>query len=410
MPGSSSRRLSRWGSTLQALSTLWSSVLSPRGKAVLGSTLPHRCPLCEAVFPSLHACAAHLHRKHSVINYLTRFTRGTICLWCLFDQHSTDRLKYHLKVSPICVHGLRVQVGEVYEPGTCTGRSGQRAHRGLPPLRVPGPRNATKAQRAAALEGRTCTEAELSAELLAATGASSPYQWQGAVPHTVPAAQPGEATISFIASDQEDPATNGHTDGPDPSAAPAALLPPRWFSILDFSSASALDWRTPSPFWQGLLASPFACQFPSSWHRYWQAWSAMHLHQAWSPAFFRGTRSVRDLYVSSPGSGDSGPPPGLLDFVAATVSFRIVVNALRFWGLFWITDSPSRPGLLLLRALLPEAVFHSLWTPVASLFIVEHPLHAPPSWRSALRDLFSVAPSGLHPRVLSVRSSFVYCT
>ena len=146
-------------------------------KSVIGPAIPHMCPLCRASFPSATACAAHLHKKHSVVNVLTQYTCGTVCKWCHTEHHSTDRLKYHLRTSPLCVHGLRVVVGPLYVPGTGTKRSGPRIHRGLPPLRMPGPVNATPAQRQASLEGRHCEERELRDELQRATGSEDVYRW-----------------------------------------------------------------------------------------------------------------------------------------------------------------------------------------------------------------------------------------
>ena len=126
---SACRRLSRWGTLSAAFVDLWNDVVAPRQKRVIGPLQQMVCPVCRAVLPSHHAWAAHMHRKHSLVNHLTRYTAGTACLWCHTDHHSTDPLKYHLRVSPACVHGLRVTTGEVYERGTGTKRSGPRAHR-----------------------------------------------------------------------------------------------------------------------------------------------------------------------------------------------------------------------------------------------------------------------------------------
>ena len=87
------RRLSRWGSQMQSIWDLWQDVVVPRQKAVLGAAAPLACPLCQRMMPSRHALAAHLHRKHSVVNVLTRYTAGTVCIWCHTDHQSTDRLK-----------------------------------------------------------------------------------------------------------------------------------------------------------------------------------------------------------------------------------------------------------------------------------------------------------------------------
>ncbi|CAE7208415.1 unnamed protein product, partial [Symbiodinium microadriaticum] len=129
---SACRRLSRWGTLSVAFAELWRDVVAPRQKQVIGSMQRCVCALCGAALPSHQAWAAHVHCKHSLVNHLTRYTAGTVCLWCHTEHHSTDRLKYHLKVSPACVHGLRVTTGEVYERGTGTKRQRPKL-----PLRVP---------------------------------------------------------------------------------------------------------------------------------------------------------------------------------------------------------------------------------------------------------------------------------
>ncbi|CAE7253370.1 unnamed protein product, partial [Symbiodinium sp. CCMP2592] len=171
------RHLSRYGSAYRALHALWRDVVVPKVVQVLGVPQPRVCGLCGLSFPSLHALAAHVHRKHSVVNSLTRYTNGTVCLWCHCDHHSTDRLKYHLKVTPACMHGLRVTVGQAYVYGTGTKRSGARGHRGLPATRLPGPINATPAQRAASLAEIPCTEDDLCQERQAIVGTHELYSW-----------------------------------------------------------------------------------------------------------------------------------------------------------------------------------------------------------------------------------------
>ena len=156
---------------------VWHDVVQPRAKLVLGDPGEFRCHMCSACLPSGHALAAHIHRKHSVVNCLTRYTNGTVCLWCHVDMHSTDRLKYHLRTTPSCLHGLRVTVGEAYVYGSGTKRSGRRGHVGLPPTRMIGPLNATPAQRVAALQNRACTQQELTQELFAAAAVHDVYQW-----------------------------------------------------------------------------------------------------------------------------------------------------------------------------------------------------------------------------------------
>ena len=233
-----------------------------------------------------------MHRKHSLVNQLTRFTAGTACLWCHTEHHSTDRLKYHLRVSPACVHGLRVTTGEVYERGSGTKRSGPRAHRGLPPIRLVGPVNATPAQRAAALEGRLCSQDELDQELFAATGVSDVCQWVAACP--LPAA--GASSPSAVAD-----SVVGSPDLIRPSlhCLPSPLARPiheasrgRWFALHDCSEVRPDNWQVPSPRWEGLLRDDFACQLPSSWHRYWRCWHAALNFRPWSSEFTKTLRSA----------------------------------------------------------------------------------------------------------------------
>ena len=101
-----------------------------RQKAVLEQEQVLQRHMCGATLPSRHGLAAHMHRRHSVVNCVTRFTHSTACLWCRTEHHSTDRLKYLLKVSAACMHGLRVQTGEVYEYSCRTHQSHCPAARG----------------------------------------------------------------------------------------------------------------------------------------------------------------------------------------------------------------------------------------------------------------------------------------
>ena len=243
----SARFLSRWGTAQAASCALWQDVCQPRARRVIGQFQTCICQLCQASLPSKQALAVHIHRKHSVVSCYIKFTHGTGCLWCNTDMHSTDRLKYHLRTTAACLHGLRVQVGEVYTYGTGTKRVGRRRHVGLPALRLPGPLNATPAQRLAALEGRVCTAQELADELRAATGATDVHAW------------PAAESTSPVPS-------------PPASVEPSAPLPPsytsegsgqgtgcdtgRWFRIVPASQAAradeeALSWG--SPLWSQLI-------------------------------------------------------------------------------------------------------------------------------------------------------------
>ncbi|CAE7876172.1 unnamed protein product [Symbiodinium microadriaticum] len=403
------RRLSRWGTLAAAFVELWQDVVAPRQKKVLGPSQMHTCSLCGATLPSYHAWAAHMHRKHAIVNQLTRLTSGTACLWCHTEHHSTDRLKYHLKVSPACVHGLRVTVGEVYARGSGTKRSGPRAHRGLPPVRLIGPLNATPAQRAAALEGRTCSRSDLDHELFAATGATAVYEWPEA-PSCAHMSTPPPCASTAAGSPSPSAPLSGLVSRRPGSHTPCAHTQSgRWFALHDCSAVRADDWQVPSPRWEGLLQGAFACQLPHSWHKYWRCWSAAVSHSPWSHDFYSRTKLLRLAHDASPQGSSTGPPAPMLDLLAATVALRTITHAMQHSGLLWIRGSPSRTGLSVLRSLLPEASFHSFWTPTTSLFVAAHPTGAPP-WRRALSDLFSVSPSGHSPCILQVRASLIYRT
>ena len=274
------RYLSRWGTAQAALTELWSDVVRPREKLVLGTPGVFRCHICSAYLPSRHALAAHIHRKHSVVNCLTKFTNGTVCLWCHVDMHSTDRLKYHLRTTPMCLHGLRVTVGEAYVYGTGTKRTGRRGHVGLPPTRMVGPRNATPAQRLAALEHRECSDQELRDELYAATAVYDVYAWPGV---------PGDANhADAVDSDPKPPtvADNRPQDGgegacggsDDPHSMSLA-----YYTVVSHTQAIAADrdgLNIVSPWWPGLSQLNIAWRLPQVWHAYWRLWAALHTGQA----------------------------------------------------------------------------------------------------------------------------------
>ena len=400
------RRISRWGSQMQAVWDLWQDVVLPRHKAVLGTPTALHCPLCQQSLPSRHSLAAHMHRKHSVVNVMTRYTAGTICLWCHTEHHSTDRLKYHLSRSTTCLHGLRVVTGPVYSYGSGTKRTGERQHRGLPPIRLPGPVNATAAQRRAASEGRACTDAELTAELFQATGATSPHDW--------PAPSSADSACRDDANDvqsQAPPACEGPgpTSGPSLSSGAVAV---RWFSISDFSAVAATDWHTPSPLWDGLLRQHFVIQLPAQWHRFWRIWQAMQSLHSWSPLSFRAAAVLRDASAFIPGTGSAArePPSALLDFLAATIAFRRICLALQSGGCFWISGVPSATGLALLKCLLPSAVFYTVPAQPSPAFVVAHVTSSPSVWRSELSSLLDGVPVAASPRVLPIRASLVYRT
>ena len=260
-------------------------------------------------------------------------------------MHSTDRLKYHLRTTPACLHGLRVQVGEVYSYGTGTKRSGQRRHVGMPAVRLPGPLNATPAQRAAALEGRVCTDAELADELRRTTGASRVDEWPDDAQGVDPRVLQGQA-----ASLAEGP--------PEPSVSARPRPHCRWFHVIPDSHAenAALDGVTClSPFWPGLMHAQGIWKLPRSWHQYWTLWRALEATAAWDAQHRRAYSVLRKALASSP--RPDGPSRDLTDLVSATVTFRRVCECVSWGGAFWIQGRPSAVGQQLIRAVLPEANF-----------------------------------------------------
>ena len=251
------------------------------------------------------------------------------------------------------------------------------------------------------MAGRACLDSELQDELRQVTGATDVYSWPE--PSLGPLS-PAEAGSLSCAD---------HIVSPLPLVSlPASSRPPRgrWFSLIDFSSVSSTDWLTPSPLWSGLLAGPFVCQFPRSWHQHWKVWHAMQWLAPWSSQAFKDALPLRRASVITAVSGPAAaqPPTGVLDFLAASVSFRIVCIALRSRGVAWMFGAPSRVGLSLLRSLLPLAVFHFPRVGQHQLFVVEHP-SSPPVWRRELSLLLESSCAG-SPQVLSTRTSFVYRT
>jgi len=384
--------LSRWGTQQRALTDLWHEVACPRTRRVLGCRQTMTCGLCGLVLPSHQALAAHIHRKHSVVNQLTRLTNGTVCLWCNTEQHSTDRLKYHLRTTPGCVHGLRVVVGESYEYGTGTKRTGARAHRGLPAIRLPGPLNATPAQRRAAAAGRACEDDALREELQRKTGATCVYDW----PASPAAASPGV----------DNPGAPVEGELTATAAAPSSVS--RWFTLVPMSAADAAladGVSIPSPYWPGLFTPGIAWQLPSSWHRFWRLWSALEANTPWH----RDTRSAFGvLRAASSSHAVQGPSSALSDLLAATVSFRLACMSVAVGGLLWMYSYPSKAGRDLLGKLLPSVALYSLRTPAGPIFAAVHHHVAASPWKEHLFRVCSPYPT---PKACSpLRATFVYST
>ena len=357
------KHLSRYGTIYWAFWELWRDVGFSRRKTVIGVPGHFPCPLCQVVLPSLQALAAHTHRKHTVVNCLTRLTHGTVCLWCHTEQFSTDRLKYHLRKHPLCVHGLRVTVGECYEYGTGSRRTGCRGHRGLPPQRLPGPLNATPVMRAAAAAGRAASAAELLGELFAATGSYDVMQWPAPSRAGLATSDP----ISQLESNQEAPSSQHIQPTPVPQAINPTETPVKWRQFCDYSSAARC--YLPSPRWEGLHTEIVCWGLPSAWHHYWPLWLTTDANaQPWDCRNRRAQRLLR--HAASPEATRTGP--SLVELAANTVTFKQICSAVRLRGLLWITGVPSSPGLILLRRMLPSAIFHVYSLASRRVFVASH--------------------------------------
>ena len=408
------RYLSRWGTGQAVLVEVWHDVVQPRAKLVLGDPGEFRCHMCSACLPSGHALAAHIHRKHSVVNCLTRYTNGTVCLWCHVDMHSTDRLKYHLRTTPGCLHGLRVTVGEAYVYGSGTKRSGRRGHVGLPPTRMIGPQNATPAQRVAALQNRACTQQELTQELFAAAAVYDVYQWpvtgpsEGESPRG-PASQRGSSTtadINHLHSAQVNRRRDAdlHTDSPL-----------SFYTIVTHSQATAVDRdgvSIVSPLWGGLRRRAIAWRLPREWHCYWRLWLALHANQPWDHRHKAAFAPLRKAYGGGqPASSETsaqGPTSQLQDLLAATVTFRQICACVQQRGMLWMPGRPSSYGVALLKALLPEAVFRTLSFPTGVVFTAAHPRCTAESWLPHVTSICAFTSGRV--QTVALRAHFVYRT
>ena len=408
------RYLSRWGTGQAALVEVWHDVVRPRAKLVLGAQGEFRCHMCSACLPSCHALAAHIHRKHSVVNCLTRYTNGTVCLWCHVDMHSTDRLKYHLRTTPACLHGLRVTVGEAYVYGSGTKRTGRRGHVGLPPIRMIGPQNATPAQRAAALQHRDCTPQELAQELYAAAAVHDVYQWP-AVPlatFTSPQGSEGRGGSGLDANVDPPPHFPGesHLNADQHIGSQLSFC-----TIVAHSQAAAADRddvRIASPLWSGLRRKAVAWRLPREWHMYWRLWLALHDNRPWEhrhkAAFAPLRKALLGAQSSSREDAAQGPPSQLLDLLAATVTFRQICACVQHHGMLWIPGRPSSYGVALLRALLPDAIFRTLSFVSGTVFTAAHPRCIADSWLPSLSSICTSNCGAVQP--LALRAHFVYRT
>ena len=400
------RHLSRYGSAYRAFIALWQDVVRPRTVSVIGARAPQPCSLCGVVLPSRHALAAHIHRKHSVVNCLTQFTLGTVCLWCHVEHHSTDRLKYHLGRSPGCLHGLRVVVGPAYVYGSGTKRKGCTSHRGLPPLRLPGPLNATPAQRLAADEGRQCTEEELLEERRRQLGIDSVHDWPEVVPLLGSAIMGEVGGLAAPAAVPLETPEDAQAIAAGPICSSTVTL---WYGIADASALRDLGlewlWQVVSPRWPGLLCRTICWRLPSSWHRYWNLWWSAHSFEPWAASAKRGFRALRAALDSQEMEHITAPPLRLQSLIADTVTFRMICQHVRQGGAFWMQGRPSSVGLALLRDLLPQAHFPPLSRGAGQFFYAAHS-----SMASSVVSRLSATTAGTAPLgvELLVRPSAVY--
>ncbi|CAE7561041.1 unnamed protein product [Symbiodinium sp. CCMP2592] len=401
------KSLSKFGHRYAACAQLWDDLSARRTTHVLGAAQSYRCPVCRDIFPSLHAVRAHLHRKHGVLSDVTAYMAGSVCLWCMQDFHSSDRLKYHLQTQRPCLHGLRVTVGPVYQYGSGTKRKGRAAHRGVPPQRLCGPCNATPVQRRAARLGVPVTEAELQEEWDAVQRSPALSDLVPGNLHRVAAGSASaSAPVAVLGSLSEDAASSPLLQNPVSSLVGSlGTTPLQWYSFVE-GAAACVDWALPSPWWPGLLALGGVFRLPSSWHRLWSMWSALELFSPWEHRAVRRfgvLRSASSCGLGAPVSlaDATAGRRSLLELAAALVSFRMVCKTVHQRGAMWISGHPGHLGLALLRRLLPAAVFLDFWSSAGRVFLAASSASLASSVRSAL--VGSSAPPSL-----SVRAFWAY--
>ncbi|CAE7248224.1 unnamed protein product [Symbiodinium sp. CCMP2592] len=376
------KALSKFGHRYAACAQLWADLATRRTTKILGAPQSHSCPVCQGVFPSLHAVRAHMHRKHGVLSDVTAYMAGSVCLWCMRDFQSSDRLKHHLQTQRSCLHGLRVTVGPVYQYGSGTKRSGRASHRGVPPQRICGPCNATPVQRRAADLGVPADDAALQAEWDAvqrSPALSDLVPGNLHRPSTLPPIDDDSGArqachISAARGSSPTPSVSQHSRSSTADVASPVQHPLQWFSIVE-GAAGCDDWALPSPWWPGLLGLGGVFQLPSSWHRLWPMWSALEFFEPWENRAIRRFGALRS--ASSCGLGAAATLAdatagrwSLLELAAATVSFRMICKTVLRRGALWLWGRPSNQGLALLRRLLPAAFFLDFLSPRGRVFLV----------------------------------------
>ncbi|CAE7293312.1 unnamed protein product [Symbiodinium sp. CCMP2592] len=366
------KALSKFGH--RYIAQLWDDLSTRRATQILGPPQAHRCPVCSIIFPSLHAVRAHMHRKHGVLSDVTAYMAGSVCLWCMHDFHSSDRLKYHLQSHRACLHGLRVTVGPVYQYGSGTKRKGRTAHRGVPPQRLCGPCNATPAQRRAEDLGLPADEEELQQEWDAVQRSPA---LSDLVPGNLQRAAAGSSLAAPTLAELGFPFATAPVSEPSlsriaPPLPSVGSLPP-WLSFVD-GAASGQDWALPTPWWPGLLAMGVLRRASSS-----------------------GLGAPVSLGDATSGRWS------LLGIAAALVSFRMTCKVVLRFGALWIPGRPSQQGLVLLRRLLPSAVFLDFWSPAGPVFLAASSASLASSARAVIAGSSLAAPSSL-----SVRAFWAY--
>ncbi|CAE7558547.1 unnamed protein product [Symbiodinium sp. CCMP2592] len=376
------KALSKFGHRYAACAQLWADLASRRTTKILGAPQSHSCPVCRGVFPSLHAVRAHMHRKHGVLSDVTAYMAGSVCLWCMRDFQSSDRLKHHLQTQRSCLHGLRVTVGPVYQYGSGTKRSGRASHRGVPPQRICGPCNATPAQRRAADLGVPADDAALQAEWDAVQRSPALSDLVPGNLHRPSPLSPSDDVfgaqqachISAARGSSPTSLASQHSRSATVDVASPVQHPLQWFSVVE-GAAGCDDWALPSPWWPGLLGLGGVFQLPSSWHRLWPMWSALEFFEPWEHRAIRRFGVLRS--ASSCGLGATATLAdatagkwSLLELAAATVSFRMICKAVLRSGALWLWGRPSNSGLALLRRLLPAAFFLDFLSPRGRVFLV----------------------------------------
>ncbi|CAE7771673.1 unnamed protein product [Symbiodinium sp. CCMP2592] len=409
------KALSKFGHRYAACAQLWADLATRRTTKILGAPQSHSCPVCRGVFPSLHAVRAHMHRKHGVLSDVTAYMAGSVCLWCMRDFQSSDRLKHHLQTQRSCLHGLRVTVGPVYQYGSGTKRSGRASHRGVPPQRICGPCNATPAQRRAADLGVPADDAALQAEWEAVQRSPALSDLVPGNLHRPSSLSPSDdasgAQQACIISDARGSSPKSlasqHSRSATIEAASPAQHPLHWFSVVE-GAAGCDDWALPSPWWPGLLGLGGVFQLPSSWHRLWPMWSALEFFEPWEHRAIRRFGALRS--ASSCGLGAAATLAdattgkwSLLELAAATVSFRMICKAVLRGGALWLWGRPSNSGLALLRRLLPAAFFLDFLSPRGRVFLVA----CSASLASLVRAVFA-RPACSAPVSLPLRAFWAY--